>query len=237
MQGCAFPDCDRLMAGVETDGWRGDGTVDPCTAAFYVGSPVDDRPFMLSAGHCIQPGRRWDACIPGGGCGPAGTEISAYYGGGGDAGVRRVDFWTGNGWSPGWNMYEGWVNWWNHGVSTVRAWLDGAASVGSWVCHQGLFSRSACGHVTYSARDVDYYVRGTNPPQFDRTVGAMIWVADTCAGPGDSGGPVTMRDQEWAVGIFSGAQQFAGDECNDIGFVEPVHRALQTLNVHIYGRP
>ncbi len=214
---CTFPYCDTLMAGIRT--WSGVG----CTAAFYVGSPVDGRPFMLTAGHCVSGGRGWYTCLPGGGaCYWAGTEVGGYYGGGGgDGGVLRVDYSTP--YYQYWSIYPGWVNWWNTGISTVRA--SSTTVVGSVVCQNGATTGSACGTVGSTSTAVHYsdgkYLTG------------MVRVDGTCINGGDSGGPWTMADREWAVGITSGGTL----GCNATAYFEPIGRALSTLNVFLYGYP
>lgn len=133
---CAFPYCSQLVAGVKY--WPSG-----CTAGFHGRSPVDSRPFMFTAGHCIQAGRAWYSCWPSAStCNWAGTEINGYYGnGGGDAAVMRVDY--------AWSIYAGFVNWSTTGIAGVQQ--SDNVSPGRVVCLNGTSSGSSCGTVVDSS--------------------------------------------------------------------------------------
>jgi len=210
---CARPYCDPVVAGVEWS--RG------CSLAFYSGSPPGNGHFFLTAGHCIDqwapPNSQWSTCRPGGWpCDVGGQVIGGYYNGG-DAGVVRVD-------QFGFGLFPGWVNWWNGGITRLTHWANPV--VDYVLCHNGRVAGSSCGTVA----DTNWSFN-----QGGVSLWGMTRVDGSCVRPGDSGGPWTYADYTYAAGITNGGL------CNDergqglVASVEPIGRALSTLNLVVYG--
>ncbi len=76
------------------------------------------------------------------------------------------------------------------------------------------------------------------------TVYGMIGVdSGICSKGGDSGSPITWANDEVAVGIMSGSSNendTANPDnpgCSSMAYVEPINRAISTLNITLYGGP
>jgi streptogrisin C len=174
---CSWPSCSRPLRGSVRIHNLPTGI--HCTAGFpaYVpGSPGPDR-HILTAGHCTRYAGTWYAYRTGPGTvesiGPsAGVVFNAW----GDVGTVRVNGqWNGvlHPMVAAWDVFGGVIN-------DAHAVSDRASSyVGLFGCRFGQTTPFHCGTVTL----LDY------PVTYSGVTVETLTLTDTCAEPGDSGGP------------------------------------------------
>lgn len=218
-----FPWCSSIVGGVDVffkTGWE-------CSAGYYVRSPGDPYPLILTAGHCdVVAGNygEWGTCNGTGGCGWYGHQIPYYYYGGGDAGLLKDD---------SYGIYPGYVNWtYSHAISTLKGFETSHVPNGTVVCMQGAHAPgTSCGTVVNNdVWGIEYEAEGPLPKT---TVNEMVEVGrNGCILPGDSGGPADLASVEIAAGINSGfgGKKYEG-ECRERNWLEPINRALSLLGV------
>lgn len=149
----------------------------PCTAGFYVRSQSDNKPYMLTAGHCREA--MWRSYKYATGPFDVGPTHNYYVGGVGDFSIIRIN--NPLGWGP-----QPWVMVFDTlGAGTTENHFYPIRSlnsnpVGASVCKTGTTSKTTCGVIL--ATGVTASLGGSIVGNLART--------DFCGSPGDSGGPV-----------------------------------------------
>jgi tripartite motif-containing protein 71 len=158
-----------------------------CTAAFKaLGNQFGNR-FILTAGHCASPGQPFAAeDFDSATYKPIGVAEESNPTPGDWAKIKaNGSFWDTASW-PSTMAY-----WGTNELYPIEG--ESASFVGQYVCHSGLATFYACGSVVY------LNVTDENDGQEHLTM-----FGPTCAGEGDSGGPVIQAGSHTALGIFSG---------------------------------
>lgn len=223
-------ECDAPLRGSV---WIHDpgGTGSNCSAGFNVKSSSDDKPYVLTAGHCDdgEAGPWWtreeDGSIE-----DIGGFHNSEYSTDVDAGILNVD-------SPfSWNFGKPWItlnpNEGGHGpddtYEITRVANPGEMEVGERACMTGGdFPATTCGDITATCRDGDvtecvFEVSG------DGNDGDSAYM---CAEPGDSGSPVFSLGV--AFGIVHAEEAPRDNDCDNFIGGEQAHEAADAMNVYI----
>jgi hypothetical protein len=212
-EACLFPYCDApLRAGV---GITVSGTLQ-CTSAFNVKSKSDNKPYIMTAGHCVDAfaaSTVWGTRFANGeahNIGPRHNDTFPSV----DAAILRID-------NPsGWNPAATTVVWAANGLSQNDAYSIqdyAVAALNAVVCHSGATTRSKCGTV----RELSY----------DTTYGAsdvVVVEPDACTDGGDSGGPWWANARAYGIHSGSGSRTYG---C--VSYYTRIDTAMSGLGVRL----
>jgi streptogrisin C len=220
---CGYPSCGPPLRG----GFPifGGGT---CTAGFMTKSNVDNKKYVLTAGHCLRNSTTtWETYDDNWARVDIGERHNRVFGAGGDMGIIRVD-------DPGYWQPKGWVYVsWSPGpypTTTNAEYTIGgtgysSAIVGEYLCKTGQTTYTNCGEVKALNQTVHY------GGSVDVTVHGLGRV-DMLTCKGDSGGPLYV--QHVAYGVVSGVRLWPNsDKCGDITWYQGINGALDAMNVHL----
>lgn len=215
-QACKYTSCDApLRAGVAT--FFSSVSDRGCTAGFMVKSNSDNRPYVLTAGHCAVTNPTYHGEFFNGYRPVIGLPHNGVFPGA-DYGILNVQ--NPAGWTP-----KPWVAVWGNqpGISDNFAYnIVGASgsTAGATVCYSGMMTGSSCGYVRRLNETVNYpdgSVRGLAAVQYN----------NVCNVDGDSGAPVWANSR--AYGIHSGSTTEGGCEA----YYQGVTAALSNLRVRL----
>lgn len=238
---CDFPHCDPPLRGgvfIQSVNKNEDGNTNGCTAGFVARSKSDDKPYLMTAGHCFDgfedDESTWEAFLPGLVDGEEiGLNHNPYlFGDDGDVGLISIE--SGSLWrtpSVG-GKIKPLIYVRKSGTgSTPQAPAYyirrvGTSVEGKILCATGATNGSSCGEVT--RLDVSVKV-GEGVLGLSGTGVDHLGEMKNCdPSEGDSGGPVFKRHV--AYGLLQGAK----DDCRI--YFQSARRAENALNVRIVTR-
>jgi hypothetical protein len=210
--------CDRPIRGGTTIVGAGSR----CTDGFLARSRSDNKPYVLTAGHCLHGNTLhstpWYATDAANNVQYAiGPAWNAKQDSEGDAGIIQIAS-TSHWYSP---KAPEIVRWANPTTEHVTIHSTGEPYVGLNQCHEGSTSGKQCG--TDQAENVSVaiaYESGTI------TVNHLSQNS-ACSSPGDSGGPWEANNVAYGIDL-------AGRQCpNATSFYEPISRAQNQMAVNV----
>jgi streptogrisin C len=210
---CTFPNCDHPLRG----GVSIYNDYATCSAAYLaIGNTTEDE-YMLTAGHCHTASATWSAETASGASHTIGSMDRSVWSINGD--YARIDaegsWWQMAGWTPEsifWNI--------NNDYPTYGA---GWAPQGYYGCRSGgAESTAQCGTVQLTGQTITY----------GGVTVAGEFSVDTCANPGDSGGPFMM--DYYAVGITSATTNYCSAGGASTTYFAEVMNAVVPANMDVF---